>query len=708
VNRLAAITILAFFSLVVPPVPGVIAAPDPPDSTAAGPILELPGLTVIGQRVGGNIIEVDIEDLPHAGPGPGAALRLVPGAGVNANGPLTSITQYRGLYGNRLNVLVDGVITNSACPNEMEPPLHYVSLPRFRSLEVVRGIAPVSSGLETMGTTVRATTGRLNWGDDATFRFTGDVSAFAHTADDGYSYGGLVGVSNEHHRIQAGATRDHGENLRFGGGGKVAASAYSRSAWEVGYGFRGGGHELDLAYLRNETGETGTPALPMDIRYVDADIYRLAYDLASGLGELGVRASYAWTDHIMDNYTLRPPPSPMMRRYSPTTSSSTSYGVDLKRPLGGGHVMLGADGNLAGNNADIYSPDNPSFFVNNFHGVRRDRYGFFGEWQGAISGRWSGELGLRYNRVISNAAEVDASAARNPGGVQTLRDRFNAEDRNQADDNLDVVIQAGYRLVAGADLQLGAARKMRSPSYQERYLWLPLESTSGLADGNRYVGDISLRPEASHQVELALDLGARMYRVSPRFFYRRVDDYIQGTPATDPVVIAVSTAMGDPEPLQFSNVEAELYGLDVPFAVRLGAAWSLDGVLGWVRGKRLDIDDNLYRIAPLNGSLALRYGGESWAVTLETVMAAEQDKVSVTNHENPSPGWVLLNLHGHYRLAGFRDRDVLVRAGVTNLLDQEYRPHLHGINRVKESDVAVGTRLPGAGLTAYVGATVPW
>jgi iron complex outermembrane receptor protein len=244
-----------------------------------------------------------------------------------------------------------------------------------------------------------------------------------------------------------------------------------------------------------------------------------------------------------------------------------------------------------------------------------------------------------------------------------------------------------------ANLILEAGYKTRSPSYQERYLWLPLQATNGLADGNNYVGDINLDPEKAWEVGLGLDwYGARAY-VEPRVFYRKVDDYIQGTPATDPVVIAVSTMGGDPTPLQFSNVDARLYGADADWGVTLTDNWSLDGVVSYVRGERDDIHDNLYRIAPLNGSASVTYRRNRWWASLEGVVYAKQDKVSKTNNEKKTDGYQLLNLRGGIEIA----QNLFINAGVENIFDSSARNHLAGINRVAESDVGLGKRLPGPG-----------
>ena len=75
---------------------------------------------------------------------------------------------------------------------------------------------------------------------------------------------------------------------------------------------------------------------------------------------------------------------------------------------------------------------------------------------------------------------------------------------------------------------LGAGRKTRAPSYQERYLWLPLQATAGLADGRTYTGNLDLQSEVATEVELGLDFERSTFHLSPRLFYRDVADYIQG------------------------------------------------------------------------------------------------------------------------------------------------------------------------------------
>ena len=101
----------------------------------------------------------------------------------------------------------------------------------------------------------------------------------------------------------------------------------------------------------------------------------------------------------------------------------------------------------------------------------------------------------------------------------------------------------------------------------------------------------------------------------------------------------------------------------------------------------------------MNTLVDLSYERNQWSLTLEGEFYASQNKVSATNGEQRSAGYGLLNLYGQY---AFRNAGINVSAGVENVLDKTYRPHLNGINRVARSDVAVGARIPGDGINAFI------
>lgn len=100
---------------------------------------------------------------------------------------------------------------------------------------------------------------------------------------------------------------------------------------------------------------------------------------------------------------------------------------------------------------------------------------------------------------------------------------------------------------------------------------------------------------------------------------------------------------------QFNNVDAQLYGFDMDWALQLDQQWQLSGLLNYVRGERNDIEDGLYRIAPANTSVKLTYAAGHWHVSGESVLYARQNRVSDTNGEQSSPGYGVFNLRGSWQ-----------------------------------------------------------
>lgn len=191
---------------------------------------------------------------------------------------------------------------------------------------------------------------------------------------------------------------------------------------------------------------------------------------------------------------------------------------------------------------------------------------------------------------------------------------------------------------------------------------------------------------------------------TPQIFYRHIDDYIQGVPATSMLANMVSTMMSGKMALMFDNIDAKMYGLDMGYGYVLSGSFSLVGSLSYVRGRRDDSSDNLYRIAPLNNQLALQYEKNELRLKIESVLYAKQNKVSEFNQEEETSGYGTINLTGNYQLTP----KLSISGGLENLLDHRYENHLAGYNRNSDSDIAVGDRLAGSGRNIFVALALNW
>lgn len=645
------------------------------------------------------------EETPYAlpttsvnSPDTGELLKHFPGANVNRNGPLTSVAQYRGLFGDRVNVIVDGMKILSAGPNSMDTPLSYIPSSRLGELSLYRGIAPVSSGMETLGGSIIANSKKADFGTDDTFELHGNANAGYAENGDNYHSALLTGLANKNHSFHLTGSIERGNDLEFDGG-KILPSEHERDTVGAGYAFQNGTQYLSLQAEHHDTGKTGTPALPMDIIYAKGEHYTGQFKNSfSNGGELTAKFSYQDADHKMANYVLRTPPA--NQRHTITDVESSGIGIAYSIS----DWTLGFDADRADHNANIYDPTNAMFFVNNFRDIERDRYSVFGEKTLTIHD-WKIETGLRYTRVEMDAGTVNSSMNMPP--AVALRDSFNNADREQNENLVDIVFNATRPLSSQLDLVTGLARKERAPSYQERYLWLPLESTAGLADGNNYIGNIELDSEVAYQVELGLDWHTSRATFSPHVFYHHINDYIQGTSTNNTAAIMLSAMMAPtkPAPLEYNNVDAKLYGIDTNWSYDFSSPWLVEGTISYVQGKRRDTSDNLYRIAPLSARTMLSYMQTNWLISFEAETIAAQNKVSDENHEKKTGGYALFNLSGSYQPA----QQITLSAGINNLFDRGYENHLGGYNRISDNlDIAKGDRLPGLGRSAYVGVDINW
>ena len=154
----------------------------------------------------------------------------------------------------------------------------------------------------------------------------------------------------------------------------------------------------------------------------------------------------------------------------------------------------------------ISDPDT-AFIVRNFNGVMRDRYGVYAEWKGTIGESTQLDFGARFGRVVMNAGPVSLPPLLNVNFPKTppviLQNRFNGTNRQRCDSHYDLSLRLHHELNRSAAVSFSAGRKTRSPSYIERYLWLPIEATAGLSDFNNYVGNLDLNPEIAREVDFA-------------------------------------------------------------------------------------------------------------------------------------------------------------------------------------------------------------
>ncbi len=616
----------------------------------------------------------------------------LPGAAINRNGPVTPIAQYRGHYGDRVAVSINGTSSIGAGPNAMDAPLSYAPPIMVEQVSLYRGIAPVSAGIDTLGGAAQVDWKAVVVADPGGSELSAQLAGGYRTNGSQPSAGVRLTLASAGQGVYLFGDRQQGNSdLRDGQGRYQRPSGYEKSAAGVGYRYAADSADYQLDYAYYDTGLSATPALPMDIIYVHT--HKL-----DGKGRwavaadwwLSASAGYSDADHVMDNYRLRQAPPPLSQRSTQASSRASQWA--LKLGSADGRWLFSFDGKQSRHDAVISNPNNPMFRVLNFNQVDDRRLGLFLDYQ-IGQGDWQHRVGARAKLYQSDAGEVSHHMAAINPMIATLVNEFNQADRQVQQLAGDLMLSSRYQLDTRQQLVFELGVKQRGPSYQSRYLWLPMQSTGGLADGRTYIGDIDLKPETAWQLESGYDWQQGGLSVSPRLFWHRIDNYIQGIPSTNETANRVGVVMSGQPPLQFANVEAEIYGIDLDWHYLFSRQWSVSGVGQWLRGDRRDIDDHLYRIAPPSLTTSLSYQPGDWQLGAQWLLVAPQKRVSALNQEQATAGYGLMGLSISY--LGWQQ--IRLSAGVDNLFDKAYADHLNGYNRAAGSELAVGERMTGEG-----------
>ncbi len=739
-----------------------------PDTHAADEKTRLPAVTVSGTLDGApplGAITLDAASLAARRAASSDTARLItdlPGVDAYGAGGVSSLPVIRGLADDRLRIQVDGMDLVSACANHMNPPLSYVDPTAVGRIEVFSGIVPVSVGGDSIGAAIRVNAPDPRFAADGEPRLaTGEAGAFYRS--NGSNRGGHVAATVATTTLNLtyrGATT-RAENSIAGADFKPAGPAAPGRGWldadEIGStAFRSTNQSLALA-LRNDRHLAevrvgiqdipvqGFPNQRMDMTGNDSTQTSVRYRGQFDWGAVEARAFHEATDHRMDFgddklFWYGPnnvPNSDGMP--GPISGGANGRAAGMPMNTEGKNSGVAARADIALSPADLlrvgvealghrlddlWPPSGKGMWPNTFINIKdgeRDRLAAFGEWEARWNTRWLTQLGLRYERVRTDAGPVQGySPAFSPADEKA----FNAAERSRTDHHLDLAAVARFAPAPTQSFEIGVAQKTRSPNLYERYAW----STHGMAmrmvnwagDGNGYVGNLDLDQETARTVSAVADWhdAARerwSLRISP--YFTAVDDYIDAarcfsaTPYGQACTAENLTRTKGFVYLRFVNQSARLYGVEVSGEALLAKADGLGtvtaaGTLAWTRGENRSTGDDLYNIMPLNARVALVHRRGGWTGALEAQGVAEKDRLSRVRNEVRTAGYGLVHLRASYAWQRLR-----LDLGIENLFDRFYNAPLGGAylgqgKTMSGTDLPWGVMVPGMGRSVYASATL--
>ena len=660
-------------------------------------------------------------------------LNDVPGVSMYGAGGVSSLPVIHGLADDRLRITVDGMDFIASCPNHMNPPLSYLNPNSIGSLKVYAGITPVSVGGDSIGGSIVAETKAPEFAAPGQgIVAKGEIGGFYRSNNKALGVNASASAATENFNISYNGGYAKADNYTAGGDFKtidttgrightlpldeVGSTAYETKTHTLGFALKGGSHLLEAKLGYQEVPEQLYPNQRMDMLDNTQKRFSLRYLGQFDWGSLEAQAYRETVDHYMNFGADKQLIYATAVNGMPMYSESKTTGFNLKADVSLGQLdLLRVGGQFQSYDLDDYWPPSgtggmaPNTFQNINNG-QRDRTAVFGEWESRFNPQWMSLLGVRYERVASDAGDVHgySSLPAAMGAQFADANAFNAKDHSRIDDNWDFTALGRYTANANTDIEFGFARKVRSPNLYERYTWSTWQMAAVMnnfvGDGNGYVGNVDLEPEKAHTLSATFDWHAadRNWGFKATPYYTRVDDYIDavrctiagmgGCPAP---AAALNTVTNQFVRLQYANQSARLYGLDLsgymPLANTSIGKFALKGLLSYTNGKNEDTGDALYNIMPLNAKLVADQKIGGWDNAVELVMVSGKDNGSDVRNEISTAGYGLTNLRTSYSW-----KRVRLDLGVENLFD-------------KMTTLPQGGAYVGQGTTMSINnATVPW
>ena len=575
----------------------------------------------------------------------------------------------RGLTGNQILVLIDGVRVNNAAFSRFGPNQYLNTIDPFslESIEVVRGPNSLQYGSDAIGGVVAMRTRARDP--------SADGAAMAHEIETFLRYGSAarektVAVrgegSSERWSAAGGFLLQDFEDLRGGRDtGVQSPTGYDAGAGDLKIGWRAGeDHVLTAAYQifqANHVPRTDRITSGANLVYeFDPQRRQLAYLKWDGrfdgaLDEAHATVSYHRQEEGRTEVRASAPDTTRRLEDAVDTLGGSAHAV---KRLGNHRVTAGFevyDDTVSSSRVDTTTGQPPQERAGRLpDGSGYTSLGVYAQDEVDIGERVSLIGGLRWSYFEWDAVLTD------PAGPFS----------GSAD---DVTWQLGATVLAADGIRpyASVATGFRAPNLDD----LTIRDSFG---GGIEVPNSELDPESSVNYELGVKVRRDGFRVTAAGFYTDLQDLIQRVPTG-------GTVDGEPEFTRENVGEARLYGFEMEAAWRIPATrWTLAGNLAWARGDDRTTGTPLTRIPPLLGRLGLRYddAGGHWYAEGFTRFADRQDRLSPSDIADPrvpeggTPGWATFNLRGGITVT---DR-IRVEAALENLFDLSYRLHGSGID----------------------------
>lgn len=569
-----------------------------------------------------------------------ATLASEPGMAVSSMGPATEQPLIRGLGGDRVLVLEDGVRVSDVSGSSSD---HAVALDpaAARRIEVLRGPSTLLFGPNALGGVINVVSDAIPTASVS--RPFGSTTLQARSASDGWGGAGqmVFPVGDFPIRLEVTASTAGNVDTPLG---PLANSQTETYGFSVGSAWFGESSLFGTAQrvYRNNYGVPGDPVrghpngVLIEMKR-DATKTRALWNELGFLESLQLDAAYTWYRH----WEIEPPD------ILGTFFQTRAAGLDaLARHGEVGPLTKGAMGFRLGWEDFGFAG---SMKTPNTGVVTAAAFAY----EVVTLGRIDLEGGVRFDLARTDPGLDDPLSP-----IGHVRPRF----FTVASGSLGAVLDLG-----GGKLGATVARAFRAPAVGELYSEGP-----HLAAYIYEVGNPELAPELGAGLDVYAGIEGRAAHLDIAAFVTRFENYIYSSNSgrVSPVQLPV---------YQFVGEDAELRGFEMSMEVGGAEGGYLRANASYVRGEIVGTREPLPLMPPLQARLGVGYEENGWFLGANAEMAARQERVA--RFETPTDGYrtVNLDLGARISLGGALH---VVSAHVLNLEDRVYRNHLSRIKHL--------------------------
>ncbi len=617
--------------------------------------------------------------------------RTVPEALNELVGVMVQETNYgggspiiRGMVGNRILILVDGIRLNNSTyrlgPNQY---LNTIDIHQVDRIEVIRGPGSVLYGSDALGGLVNIIT-RGREGAEAGTEIHPRVFSRISSADRGAS--SRLELGGHHRRLGflGGVSARRFGDLRAGRGtGRQPFTGYDEIDGDLKLSYRLSARQSAvLGWQRVHQDTVRRSHLLVagsDLKYEWSPQQRdLAY------GQYRIEGVGSFVDSLQAEFSFHRPVEKLYRTSAarPEVESqyedevhSRGFALQLSSLAGERQLLtygLEYQSDLVRSrrvDLDLRSGSRMEGRGTLADGARYGSLAAFVQDELQVFGPLALNLGLRYTRISLQAVTNDPRTGAIP--IETSLHDFTES------------AYASWRLSPTVHAIAGVAEGFRAPNVNDATIL----SDSG---GRFEIPSWRLRPEKNLTYEAGLKTQWKKFSGTAAYFVTRYRGLIDRAPATFKGLPFLDINqngikdLGEPGIFQRQNIgRARVRGIGVEGQVRFERPWALFGNASWTRGEDTITSDPLTRIPPLKGILGGRWT-PARSVWLEaySLFAGRQDRLSPEDRRDPrirpegTAGFVTVNLRGGLDLP----RLGTLTIGLENLTNKAYRWHGSGID----------------------------